>query len=88
MTIDWLFWIGGGLLGLSGLWLCYWAMFADRAKGRKRCPKCWYNMQAAENLGWKWCQDDLIEFAVVKELGVRDKENKRTSPLSREERGT
>lgn len=50
MTTNWLFWIGGGVVGVAGLWLCYWALIADRAKGRKRCPKCWYNMQAAENL--------------------------------------
>lgn len=42
--VDWVFWTLGGLLGLAGLALASWALFADRAKGRKRCPKCWYDM--------------------------------------------
>ena len=42
--VDWVFWTLGGLLGLVGVALAWWALFADRAKGRKRCPKCWYNM--------------------------------------------
>ena len=40
----WLFWIGGAVLALSGVALFYWAMFKDRARGRKRCPKCWYDL--------------------------------------------
>ncbi len=55
MTSDWLFWIAGGLLGIAGLWLAYWALCFDRAKGRKRCPKCWYNMQSAEGLRCPEC---------------------------------
>ncbi len=42
--LDWVFWTLGGLLGLAGLALAWWALFADRAKGRKRCPKCWYDL--------------------------------------------
>ena len=55
MTSDWIFWIAGGLLGIAGLWLAYWALLSDRAKGRKRCPKCWYNMQGAESLRCPEC---------------------------------
>lgn len=55
MTSDWMFWIAGGVLGIAGLWLAYWSLFSDRAKGRKRCPKCWYNMQAAESLRCPEC---------------------------------
>ncbi len=55
MTSDWLFWLAGGVLGIAGLWLAYWALLANRAKGRKRCPKCWYNMQAAEGLRCPEC---------------------------------
>ncbi len=40
---------------LLGLALLVWAMFADRARGRKRCPKCWYDMSAALNLRCPEC---------------------------------
>lgn len=55
MTSDWLFWLAGGLLGIAGLWLSYWALLSDRAKGRKRCSKCWYDMQGAEGLRCPEC---------------------------------
>ena len=55
MISDWLFWLAGGLLGIAGLWLAYWSLLSDRAKGRKRCPKCWYNMQGAEGLRCPEC---------------------------------
>lgn len=48
-------WIAGGVLGIAGLWLAYWALLFDRAKGRKRCPKCWYDMHAAESLRCPEC---------------------------------
>ncbi len=31
----------------AGAALLGWALFKDRARGRKRCPKCWYDMSAA-----------------------------------------
>lgn len=34
-------------LGALGLWLVYRGLLADRAKGRRRCPRCWYELQAA-----------------------------------------
>lgn len=34
-------------LGGAGVWLTYRGLMADRAKGRRRCPKCWYELQAA-----------------------------------------
>ena len=55
MTSDWMFWIAGGVLGIAGLWLAYWALLSDRAKGRKRCPKCWYDMQGAKSLRCPEC---------------------------------
>lgn len=55
MTSDWMFWIAGGLLGIAGLWLAYWSLLSDRAKGRERCPKCWYDMQGAESLRCPEC---------------------------------
>lgn len=35
------------VLAAFGLWLVYRGLLADRAKGRRRCPKCWYELQAA-----------------------------------------
>lgn len=34
-------------LGAIGCVLFQWAMFWDRARGRLRCPKCWYDMKGA-----------------------------------------
>ena len=36
--------IGGWLLAAAGFALFAWALFRDRSRGRKRCPKCWYDM--------------------------------------------
>ncbi|MCI0364143.1 MAG: hypothetical protein L0Y44_01890 [Phycisphaerales bacterium] len=46
----WIFWIGGALLALSGLTLLTWSLFWDRSKGRRRCPRCWYDMSATPAL--------------------------------------
>lgn len=43
------------MLGLLGLWLLYWSLLKDRAKGRRRCPKCWYDMSATEGLRCSEC---------------------------------
>lgn len=33
---------------LAGLvFVAWWALFADRARGRRRCPRCWYDMAYA-----------------------------------------
>lgn len=43
-SLDWLWWTGGGVLGALGLALGVWALLADRSRGRRRCPKCWYDL--------------------------------------------
>jgi hypothetical protein len=43
----WVLWILGGALSLAGLGLLGWALFWDRARGRRRCPGCWYDMSAS-----------------------------------------
>lgn len=48
MPGDWIYWIGGGVLGVAALVLLYWSLVADRSRGRKRCPKCWYDMNGAQ----------------------------------------
>ncbi len=57
-TIDWALWIGAGVLAAGALLLFAWALVADRSRGRKRCPKCWYPMDsipAAEGLHCPEC---------------------------------
>lgn len=41
---DWIFWVLGGMLGALALGAWYWALLHDRSRGRRRCPKCWYDM--------------------------------------------
>lgn len=40
----------GGLLSAVALGLLGWALFWDRARGRSRCPKCWYSMEGSLGL--------------------------------------
>src|SRR5262245_44364899 len=35
----------GALLAAGGLRLGWWALWGDRARGRRRCPKCWYDLR-------------------------------------------
>ncbi len=51
----WLWWIGGAALGLLSLWLLYWSLLKDRSKGRRRCPKCWYNMSGTDSMTCSEC---------------------------------
>lgn len=39
--------IGGWVVFAGALGLGLWALLGDRSRGRKRCPKCWYDMNAA-----------------------------------------
>ena len=53
--IDWIWWSVGSLIGLGGIALTIWALFADRSRGRRRCPKCWYEMTGIEGLRCPEC---------------------------------
>ena len=44
---DWVFHALGWTIAGLGLLLALWALFWDRSRGRKRCPKCWYSMEGA-----------------------------------------
>ncbi len=44
---DWLFWIGGLLIMGAGVVMVGVGLFSDRARGRRRCPRCWYDMSGA-----------------------------------------
>ena len=59
----WLWWIGGAVVGLLGLWLLYCSLLRDRSKGRRRCPKCWYDMSVADSLRCPECGNDARRAA-------------------------
>jgi hypothetical protein len=40
----WLFWVLGTLLIAAGVAVTWWGLFGDRARGRRRCPRCWYDL--------------------------------------------
>ncbi len=47
LTGDWILWLAAMLvLGLfaSLVYIAWRALFYDRANGRRRCPRCWYDM--------------------------------------------
>ncbi|MCA9290239.1 MAG: hypothetical protein KDA25_03865 [Phycisphaerales bacterium] len=46
----------GGLLFLSlCIWTVWWSLFGDRAKSRRRCPSCWYDMSGSPSLRCSEC---------------------------------
>ena len=53
--IDWIWWSVGSVIGLGGIALTIWALFAGRSRGRRRCPKCWYEMTGVEGLRCPEC---------------------------------
>ena len=57
--IDWIWWIFGSLVGLGGLALGLWAMFGDRSRGRRRCPRCWYDMSATSHRRCSECGHEV-----------------------------
>lgn len=46
-NVDLVWWICGAVSGAAGVALLAWAMLADRARGRRRCPNCWYDLAGA-----------------------------------------
>jgi len=45
----------GASVCLFALLLTIWALIGDRSRGRKRCPKCWYDMSGARGLQCPEC---------------------------------
>lgn len=35
-------WLGGLTISLFLLWALWWALFGDRSRGTRRCPRCWH----------------------------------------------
>lgn len=57
-TIDWIYEVGGWTLAGVGGVLLLWALFWDRSRGRRRCPKCWYDMAGVPGLKCPECGGD------------------------------
>lgn len=47
----WIFLAMAWVLGVAAFLLLAWALLADRARGRRRCPKCWYDLSGASVQG-------------------------------------
>ncbi|MCC6906595.1 MAG: hypothetical protein IT430_01515 [Phycisphaerales bacterium] len=45
----------GVVLALVGAALAWRALFHDRPRGRRRCPKCWYDLRASDSLTCSEC---------------------------------
>ena len=54
-SLDWIFLLGGIAFGLGGISLVILALFRDRSRGLRRCPKCWYDMSGAPGLKCPEC---------------------------------
>src|SRR3954469_17175546 len=54
-NLDWLFAAVGWTLAAGGIVLLLWSLFRDRARGRRRCPKCWYDMAGTPGLRCPEC---------------------------------
>ncbi len=51
----WLGWVGVIAFYCAMIYLAWWALFSDRHKGRRRCPKCWYDMCATPSMTCNEC---------------------------------
>src|SRR5262245_58646025 len=55
LTHFWLWPATGYALVVIGGLLVIWALFWDRARGRRRCPKCWYDLNGVPGLKCPEC---------------------------------
>ncbi|TVQ33772.1 MAG: hypothetical protein EA376_01370 [Phycisphaeraceae bacterium] len=58
MNVTWIIPALSLTLAAAGLALLAWSLFWDRARGRRRCPKCWYDMAGAVGLVCPECGRD------------------------------
>lgn len=54
-NLDWLYLAAGWTLAALGAALLLWALFWDRSRGSRRCPKCWYDMAGVPGLRCPEC---------------------------------
>lgn len=55
---DWIHWLYLLSLLAAGAMLVYvawWALFSDRARGRRRCPRCWYDLAYSPGMTCSEC---------------------------------
>ena len=55
MISNWAYWISAWIVCFGALVLIIWALFWDRPRGRRRCPKCWYDMRGSDSLTCSEC---------------------------------
>ncbi len=48
-------WIAGTAIAALALGLIAWCIAGDRARGRRRCPKCWHDLSATPGLTCSEC---------------------------------
>jgi len=51
----WVAWTIAGLMLAYGGFLGAWALFRDRSRGRRRCPKCWYDLRGTPEMRCSEC---------------------------------
>ena len=49
----------GGALALIGVVVMIWALLADPSRGRRRCPKCWYDLSQTQGLRCSECGHEV-----------------------------
>jgi hypothetical protein len=54
---DWwiITWWAGSVLGILALVVVAWSLLRDRSRGRRRCPRCWYDMSGIAGLKCPEC---------------------------------
>ena len=52
---DWLVGGAGTLAFIVAVAILWWGLFGDRARGRRRCPRCWYDMSHSDGLTCSEC---------------------------------
>jgi hypothetical protein len=57
-NLEWLYELAAWSATGGGLLLATWAIWWDRSRGRRRCPKCWYDMSATVGLTCPECGTD------------------------------
>ena len=56
LLVIFLAWVWPALLAMSlAVWAIWWAIFADKARGRRRCPRCWHDLSRTPGLTCSEC---------------------------------
>src|SRR5262245_36878945 len=55
LAMPWIAWTVGGVLIALDVFLIWLYLFSDRARGRRRCPKCWYDLRGTPGLTCSEC---------------------------------